>query len=478
MADRVQRPGLGEWSMPALRLSRKGRVVEASRGICELLGTSGAQLLGLTGAQVQEQLRRGSVSPFELRLEDGERLLLVPDREAQDLRHQVRHLSRLATLGRLVSSVVHEINNALSGISGYAQLLLEADLPDAAKADLQCVYEESLRAAKVAHNLLRFSRAGSEEKALVSLADVLGKCAELKRRDLTLKSIELRLLVAPDLPGVLGNESLIFQVFLNLLTNAEQSIASLRRGGQIQVSAARQGSRVVVHVRDDGPGVPAERSEQIFSPFYTSRPPGEGSGLGLSICREVMTEHDGSIRLVPGRRGGAHFEVAFPAAPRQVGLPAPSAAESRPRVPLRNRRIVLIEDEPAQREVVTRALSGHGNRVVAFERGDDALPYLLREPIDLVISDLHRPGLSGIALFESVRSERPALARRFLFLTGDIASKETERFLRQRGTAVLRKPIDIGQLLRRAHALVRRGPGARPQAAATAPRGHKVRSVR
>ena len=207
-------------------------------------------------------------------------------------------------------------------------------------------------------------------------------------------------------------------------------------------------------VQDDGPGIPREQAAKIFRPFFTTRAADRGTGLGLTLCREILRDHEGDIELVRGKGAGACFRVRLPAAVADERRSRNKRQTADRAARIRGRRIVIVEDEAPVRELVTRTFTGNDNHLVAFERGEDALPYLLSEAVDLVISDVLRPGLDGISLYERIRGARPELARRFLFLTGDTESARTQSFFRRTGAASLKKPVSLVQLARAAEGLL------------------------
>jgi two-component system NtrC family sensor kinase len=448
-------PWLESIPHPALRCDAEGRILAVNRRAVDQLGRCSDELVG----RAWSEFGGAAGVEAEVPLAEGRLLLLASPEPMQQLKRQVYHLSRLASAGRLVSVVVHEINNALSGILGYAQLLTTHDLPAEARRDLGRIHDEALRTARVAQNLLKFSRTGIGERTHFSIGDVLRHCAELKRRDFALRSVELKLDLPQELPPLWGDETLVTQVFVNLLTNAQQSIAAVRAGGTVHVTAAAVDHSVEVDVEDDGPGIPEPLRERVFEPFFTSRADGSGTGLGLTLCREILREHGGAIGVRRGRLPGACLRLVFPVAEAPAAVPSQCAAaphRASSTVPLKRCRIVVVEDEPAQREVVTRAFAGNGNRTIVFEHGEDALPFLLSETVDLVVSDIRRPGLNGIELHDALARTRPALLKRLLFITGDVLSPETAAFLARSHARCLRKPLRLEELLDAARALVER----------------------
>jgi two-component system NtrC family sensor kinase len=444
--------------LPALQCDASGRIVAVNQLAAKQFERGPEELVGRTFEELRALLP-GAAEPApvcEIPLAEGRLLLFSDGALVRRLQQQVYHLSRLASAGRLVSVVVHEINNSLSGILGYAQLLLAQQLPPAARRDLGRIHDETLRTARVAQRLLKFSRAGIGERCHFSLPDVVQRCVELKRRDFALHAICVDLDLPADLPPLHGDETLVAQVILNLLTNAQQSITAVREQGLVRISAHATTRRVVVDVEDDGPGIPDHLHERVFEPFFTSRPNDSGTGLGLTLCREIVVEHGGEIRVRRGRLPGACLRLLFPPATGSAARPTSSHEPLPPPPPLRDCRIVVIEDEPSMRDLLTRAFAGNGNHTVVFEHGEDALPYLATASVDLILSDIRRPGVDGIRLHDHLALTRPALLRRLLFITGDVLSPETAAFLQRSQARWLMKPLRLDALFQEARTIVER----------------------
>ena len=205
---------------------------------------------------------------------------------------------KMAALGQLVSGIAHELNNPLTSIQGYAQLLLgRRSGPDRA-ADAARISQEAERAARIVKNLLLFSREAKSERRAVRLNEIIERTLALRAYELKLENIETELTLDPDLPPVLGDAAQLQQVMLNLIVNAEQAIVLSRegeaRGGHIWIRTERlAGDRLAAHISDDGPGIAPEIAPRIFDPFFTTKPPGVGTGLGLSIVYGIVQDYGG-----------------------------------------------------------------------------------------------------------------------------------------------------------------------------------------
>ena len=235
--------------------------------------------------------------------------------ELQSLQRQVIRQERLAAVGQLVSGVAHEINNPLQAILGFAELLqMQPDVPESVKGDLSLIQKESARACGIIRNLALFARQQTGDAAPVRLIDVITSVAELRQRRLESEDIELRV-DDQSRQAVMAVLAELQQVVLNFVVNAEQAIVmSGRQPGRITLRTLDEGDRVILEVEDTGPGVPPELEARLFQPFFTTKPVGQGTGLGLSVSYGIVDSLGGKIGYRSAPAGGAIFYVDLPAA--------------------------------------------------------------------------------------------------------------------------------------------------------------------
>jgi C4-dicarboxylate-specific signal transduction histidine kinase len=235
--------------------------------------------------------------------------------ELQSLQRQVIRQERLAAVGQLVSGVAHEINNPLQAILGFAELLqMQADVPDEVKSDLFLIQKESARACGIIRNLALFARQQTGEATKVRLGDVITSVAELRQRRLEQEDIELRV-EDESKQQVLAVMTELQQVLLNFVVNAEQAIVmSGRRPGRVTLRTRDEGDRIILEVEDTGPGVPHDNEAKLFQPFFTTKPVGQGTGLGLSVSYGIIDSLGGHIGYRRAAAGGAIFYFDLPAA--------------------------------------------------------------------------------------------------------------------------------------------------------------------
>ena len=232
--------------------------------------------------------------------------------ERKQMQEQLIVADRLATLGGLVSGIAHELNNPLTSIIGFAQLLLAKDIPDGIKEDLNVIYEEAERTSKVVRNLLTFARKHEPEKKPVNMNEAIKVVLTLRAYEQKVHNIQVSTQFAPDLPEIMADGFQLQQVFLNIIINAEYFMTSAHGGGNLSITTERVGDKVRASFTDDGAGIPQENLNRLFDPFFTTKDVGKGTGLGLSICHGIVTEHSGSIYAESEPGKGAAIIVELP----------------------------------------------------------------------------------------------------------------------------------------------------------------------
>lgn len=234
--------------------------------------------------------------------------------DAALLQAKLAHSERMATLGRLVSGVAHEVNNPLAAILGFTDLLLEnPEVPANAREDLQIILQETQRTKDIVQDLLSFARQRAVKRELVNVGAILRQTTKLRSYDLQSHGVEVIEEYDEKLPAVMGDAQQLQQVFLNILNNAYDAIEESGRAGKILLKTASAGHSIEISLADNGTGI--VDVERIFDPFYTTKPTGKGTGLGLSICYGIVRAHGGEIQCSNNPDGmGSTFSIRIPAA--------------------------------------------------------------------------------------------------------------------------------------------------------------------
>ena len=376
---------------------------------------------------------------------DEEVLCLIRDVTDQKmLQEQLIQSEKMSAIGQLVSGVAHELNNPLAGISAFAQLLLaEKRFPPDQRTAAETIYSEARRASRIVQNLLTFARQHKAEKVPTAINQVLDDTLELRGYELRVRGIDVRREYDESLPDTMADAHQLQQVFLNLITNAEQAME--QRDGhhhRLTVRTRRSADSIRIEVEDTGAGIPANLIERIFNPFFTTKPTGSGTGLGLSISLGIVREHEGRIWAENAQQTGARFVVEFPITePRTSGEHAAVAHVQS--VGSDSLRVLVVDDEASVRVSLQRYLAGKGHQVETTASGEDALLRLKAAKYDAVILDMRMPDLSGEQLFERLRSNDPSHAERVIFTTGDLVNEQMRRFLDGTGRPCVSKPFEF-----------------------------------
>jgi len=488
-----------ESPQPYLVESPRGVVLDANRAAQRLLGGTREELVGLGVRRITEMddaeaARRTAVIAREgratfvgtgIRLDgsrfpesaevaaveiDGEPRLLVLLRdltESKRLEEELVRAQKMEAIGMLVAGVAHELNNPLSAIVAFSDLIRrDMRLPEDLRSDAEMLVAEAARTRRIVSNLLDFARQRPPERHPTSLRALIGTVVDLQSYSLKDGRIAIEVDLPDDLPPVELDRSQLQQVLVNLTLNAVQALRADSGTGRVIIRGRLvPGSNpplVRIEVEDDGPGVPPADRDRLFLPFFTTKAQGEGTGLGLPVSYGIVAGHGGHLwHEEPEGGRGARFVVEMPvrAGTREPGeapdLVSPDAVHAPGGDPGagaddpamggedRHHRVLVLDDEPAIRAFLVKALRAQGIEPVPAQSGPEALDLARGTRFDAILCDHRMAGMTGPAVFEALERDDPALARRFVFMTGDVLNPELRTFAAQRGIALLAKPFDL-----------------------------------
>jgi len=365
---------------------------------------------------------------------------------------QLLQSEKMSAIGQLISGVAHEINNPLTAILGYAQLLENEGLGERALDFVGKLFKQAQRTQRLVHNLLSFARQRKPEKKQVDIRQVLDDTLALRDFDLKLHNFKVTCDVAPDLPAVIADAHQMEQVFLNVINNAVDAMLEHQQGGTLSVKGYAQTGHVCIEFRDSGPGI--REPKKVFDPFYTTKGVGKGTGLGLSICYGIVKEHGGDIVALNSPEGGALFRILLPAC---ASAPVDTPAESSRYVPPLSGRVLLVDDEEAVLEFEREALAGAGAEVVAVSSGEQAIQRLRQEKFDAMLVDSAMPGgWSGMELYRWVAANLPGAEKNIIFTISDSRDSETGSFCKQESVSCIVKPFQVADLIAATRSLLSR----------------------
>ena len=391
-------------------------------------------------------LRCHSFPLIEEGIDPGRAVIYIEDITEQKMMMQrMVQSDKLSSLGELVSGVAHELNNPLTGIMGFSELMLNETFEERTKKRLREINEASHRCKRIVENLLTFARFHKPEKKQCNINNIITTAVELRAYQLKVSDIKVELNLAPSLPKTLADEHQLQQVLLNLINNAEHSIAEKGVKGKITISTEGKDKNIIIKVSDTGNGIPDDIISNIFNPFFTTKPVGKGTGLGLSISYGIIKEHGGNITANSRHGEGASFIIELPIIEKhdaeELAYHEDEAAQEQ--ITGEGLRALVLDDEPPILTLLNEVLSDAGFRVDTAGRVEDALKLLKKTRYNIIISDIKMPGMDGKEFYRKVKAMNPKAARDIIFLSGDSASKETQNFFKETGNPFLHKPFTI-----------------------------------
>ena len=368
------------------------------------------------------------------------------EEKEQQLQQELIASSRLAIVGQMAAGIAHEINNPLTGVVGFAGLLLKKDIPEDIRKDVNIIYEGAQRIAGITSKMLIFARKQKPERTLMNVNDIIETTLAMRSYEMKSNNIVVATNLEPDLPVTIVDAAQIQQVFLNIIMNAEIEMRKAHNGGNLIVKTERIDNIIRVSFKDDGPGIPKKNMDKLFTPFFTTRDVGEGTGLGLSVSYGIVTQHRGKIYAKSTFGKGATFFVELPIVneAEQLRLAEPVVEVKK----VAGAKILVADDEPVVQEFLDEVLSEEGYEVEIVENGDNALEKLDSEDYDIILLDIKLPGMNGTELYEQIQRIAKPLAKRVIFITGDTMNADTMTFILSSGAAYVTKPFD-GEKIKR-----------------------------
>jgi PAS domain S-box-containing protein len=441
-----------------LIIDAQRRIVAANHTCCESLGQPLSMLLGQPLAELFDErcapriaALSADASEQELTLlndctvvvtaaslpgEDRGLLVSLRDVTARlELTRKLEHAQRLAAIGRLAAGVAHEINNPLAVLQlGLEHVLATMGVDGGMRQRLEQLVDHADRIARIVESLNDFARPRSPLRERLPVLSLLRSAAEVAQKPLHAASLVLD--VQPDDLELWGDRGQIEQVLVNLLSNAGRAVGN---GGEVRIEARADGSRGLVRVLDDGPGVEPQLLPHLFSPFVTGA---GGMGLGLSISWGLVQENGGTLRVENRASGGACFELA-------LALPqSPSQSPDPDTQPSHGLRVLCVEDEPVLLNLLLTMLRELGHTPVPARSAEEALQRLEQETVDALLTDVQLPGMSGDQLSDLVNRKHPALRDRTVLMSGMFHAVPP-------GQRWLQKPFSFDDLTRALDALPR-----------------------
>jgi PAS domain S-box-containing protein len=363
-------------------------------------------------------------------------------RAAEELarqREMLHQREKLAALGSLLAGVAHELNNPLSVVVARAAILEERDDPGTREAASK-IRAAAERCARIVRTFLAMARQQQPERVPVAIGEVIAAALDLTGYALKTSGIEVTQDLAEHVPPVLGDADQLHQVFMNLIINAQQALQDQPRRRKLTLTSRFDAGAdaIRIAVADNGPGIPEAVRNRIFEPYFTTKPLGKGTGVGLAVCLGIVEAHGGTLTVGGGEGLGTIFTIVLPAG----SLDANNVEESQPlKLKATQRSALVVDDEIEVRETLTEILRSSGHRVVAVASGREALERLSEQGFDVILTDIRMPDLDGRALYREIERRWPERAARVVFVSGDTLTSTLRVFAQESGRPVIEKPF-------------------------------------
>ncbi|MFT5494677.1 MAG: two-component system NtrC family sensor kinase [Kiritimatiellia bacterium] len=365
----------------------------------------------------------------------------------KDTKIRLVQSEKLSALGAFIAGITHELNNPLTVMIGYAQLLKESDLSPEHLDDVDQIISSADRCHAIIQNLLSFARERPAERVLVSLNDIVNNTLKFVFYELRTANVTINKELGDELQPILGDPYQLQQVLLNIIKNAEHAMDGQSHPAILTIRTSREAGGINrLTVQDSGPGIPPGLMHKIFDPFFTTKPPGKGTGLGLSMSYGIIREHGGEITAESPPDQGTRFVIDLPETPINAAMLADLG--NRPKLEQANyqgagQKILVVDDEELILNLTRKILGRCGYEVHTTGNGLEALHRLEREHFDLVLSDWRMPGMSGQEFFEQWLEKHPSSRTRFIFMSGDVLNEDMQRYIERNGSACLLKPFSL-----------------------------------
>lgn|GEM_PF-2082189 len=472
-----------------IRLSKDGQYLDVIAGSQDKLIRPAEELIGgnikdflqqETGSRAIEAIRlcieSNSLQQFEYELqvpqgnrwfeariipsENDEALALIRDitdlkqaeKEAHELRTKAEISSRLASVGEMATGIAHEINNPLTSVLGFSELLSQEDLPPEVNDHVRYITEGSQRVKEIVKRLLTFARQTQGVQISVNIHELIDTTLELRNYVHMTSNITVIKKYDASLPWVTVDPGQLQQVFMNLIVNAEYAMKKARDGGVLTITTTREGERVRISIQDDGVGISEETLSRLFSPFFTTKDPGEGTGLGLSLSRSIILEHRGELEVQSKLGEGATFIIKLPINKNEQS----NGSEQANKLGMNKQEtvggnILVVDDEPSVRALIKTTLSSRGYIVTEVKNADIALEKIKGQSFDVILVDFRMPGMSGKELYEQIASNHPEMASGVVFISGDTSDAGTRGYFKNKQLRYITKPFNREELLQVVH---------------------------
>ncbi len=367
------------------------------------------------------------------------------EKQIAEQQEALQQSEKMAALGGLLAGVAHELNNPLSVVMGQTSLLMDGPGEDKTKKRAEKIFKAADRCSRIVKSFLALARRKPPERKEIDLVPIISNSLELLGYQFRNESVTLKLDLPPKLPPIIGDEDQMTQVFTNLALNAAQAMHDWKGPHELSIlSDASDGKNLHIVVADTGPGIPPELRTKVFEPFFTTKGGTGGTGVGLSLCLNIVEGHGGRIQIEETPGGGATFILTFPISSGEEA--AASGGASGAENAVKPARVLIVDDEVELAQTLADLLEPLGHDIDLAANGAIALEKIEKKGFDAIISDLRMPVLDGPGLYAALAEKKPEYTKKIVYVTGDTLSPNVHAFLSQTPVPVIEKPYRLSEV--------------------------------
>lgn len=415
-------------------------ITKPLQGVAKQLGALDSQGTDLTNLTISPYHRQDELGLVVDRT--NELLNRIAEQQADLIQRE-----KVAALGSMLAELAHELNNPLAVVTAQAELLAETAKDKETQERAQKILRPAIRSASIVRKFLSLARQRKIEKTVLDVHRLINDAVEMLNYQFTKRNIVVHKKIDADIAMIWGDGAQLGQVLMNILLNAHQALAGCEGDRDIQIHAssvcASDGVRITI--TDNGPGIPEEIRYRVFQPFFTTKPEGRGTGLGLSLCKSVVEGHGGSITIEEIEPHGTEVVIKLPGTTRKLSDIQVRAHLAQT---LTSMRILVVDDEDSLASSIAEVLENYGHTAVTAGSAEQAMALLASERFDIILADVHMPVTDGMTFYRQAQTLDADTAEKFIFITGDSLDPDLVEFFDEQHRPYLTKPFEIGDLVR------------------------------
>ncbi len=356
------------------------------------------------------------------------------------------HREKIAALGSMLAEVAHELNNPLAVVTAQAELLAETATDDKTRNRAEKILRPARRSADIVRKFLSLARQRQVEKEVLNVDELINESLDMLKYQLDKRSIAVNFEIDPGAAKVWGDKANLGQVVVNIIVNAQQALTRMdgEKNIGIGVRVDDVAEKITISFADNGPGISPEIRDKVFDHFFTTKPEGRGTGLGLAFCKSVVEDHGGTIVVNAVEPRGTNLVITLPRTRKvRESVRLNPKADDFPKA----LKVLVVDDEETLATSIAESLSRSGHQPSTAFSCEQALLRLVDTDFDVILADVHMPGGDGLEFYRRVFANDERMAKRFVFVTGDSLDPRLAQFFEEERRPHINKPFELSDLV-------------------------------